>query len=257
MRSSSIQPRKQRKAQANAPAHLRHKALNAHLAESLLVKYNRRSFPLVKGDTVKVLRGIFHGHEEKVASVDIRLGKVTVEGVTATKADGTKTARTIDPSNLVITRLNLTDPKRRGRLTRTSRIDEAARARIQAELEQEAKAQKAEIEKFKRDLQEREAAEREKRREKGPQEARVDPVTQKPMLAPKAPEPGPQAEGATPPVAPTREPPAAPPAGAAPDKEEPSEPETKPGPGAAGGKTPASAAPADEEKKRQKKEADQ
>lgn len=183
--SQSVQPRKQRRAHFQAPYHLRHKELAAHLSEALLVKYNRRSFPLAKGDTVKVLRGAFRGHEEKVASVDLKLRKITVEGVTVTKAKGTKVARPVEASNLLITRLNLTDPLRRERLTRTARLDEATKAKLKDELEKEAKAQQKEIESFKKQLAERETEEKEKRKEEGDLEAKVDPVTQKPVLAPK------------------------------------------------------------------------
>lgn len=183
---SSLQARKQRLHAANAPLHQRHRRLAAHFGEQLLVRYNRRSFPLVKGDTVKVMRGAFRGHEDKVASVDLKIGKVTVEGVTTTKADGTKKARPVDPSNLLITRLNLTDPMRRERLTRTAKVDEATKKKLQQELEAEAKSQKAEIEKFKKTLADREAQEKEKRRaEEGETEPAVDPVTQKPVMAPK------------------------------------------------------------------------
>lgn len=182
----STQPRKQRKARYDAHLQRRHTTLNAHLGEALLVKYNRRSFPLVKGDTVKVMRGAFRGHEDKIASVDVQIGKVTVEGVTNTKADGTKKARPVDPSNLVIIRLNLTDPLRRERLLRTGKVDDAKREQLKKELDAEAKSQKAEIEKFKKSLEDREAAEKEKRRaEEGDVAPKVDPVTQKPILAPK------------------------------------------------------------------------
>jgi len=182
----STQPRKQRKARYDAHLQVRHATLNAHLGEALLVKYNRRSFPLVKGDTVKVVRGAFRGHEDKIASVDLHLGKVTVEGVTNTKADGTKKARPVDPSNLVITRLNLTDPLRRDRLLRTGKVDATKREQLKKELDAEAKSQKAEIEKFKKSLEEREAAEKEKRRaEEGETEIKVDPVTQKPIVVQK------------------------------------------------------------------------
>lgn len=184
--SPSIQPRKQRYALHNASIHTAHRGLAAHLAEALLLKYNRRSFPLVKGDTVKVMRGAFRGHEEKVASVDVHIRKVTVEGVTNTKADGTKKARPVDPSNLLITRLNLTDPLRRERLVRTAKVDETTKAKLKQELEAESKSQKAEIEKFKKTLAEREQKEKDKRRaEEGEVEAKVDPVTQKPVLEPK------------------------------------------------------------------------
>lgn len=183
---SSIQPRKQRKALIDAPLHRRHRELAAHLGEALLVKYNRRSLPLVKGDTVKVVRGAFRGHEDKIASIDHTSLTVIVEGVTVTKADGTKKPRPVDPSNLVITRLNLTDPLRRERLLGGAKIDEATKAKLKAELEKESQAQKAEIEAFKRTIEERKEAERKKRREEmGETEAQVDPVTQKPIVAPK------------------------------------------------------------------------
>src|SRR6267143_162529 len=163
--SHSIQARKQRKAWFNAPLHVRRKQIASHLAETLILKYNRRALPVVKGDVVKVMRGAFRGHEDKVASVDLKLRKVTVEGVTLTKADGKKKAKPIDPSNLLITKLNLTDKLRRGRLLRTAKVDAATKSKLEAELEKEDKSQKAEIDKFKAELAKREEDEKQKRRE--------------------------------------------------------------------------------------------
>lgn len=182
--SQSIQPRKQRKALALAPLHVRRKQVASHLTESLILKYNRRALPLVKGDVVRVMRGAFRGHEEKIASIDLKLRKVTVEGVTITKADGKKKAKPLDGSNLLITKLNLTDKLRRERLTRTLRLDEAAKAKLREELEKEAKAQVKEIETFKEELQKRQEAEKAERREEGDLAATVNPVTQKPELKP-------------------------------------------------------------------------
>src|SRR6185503_530206 len=99
--TQSKQPRKQRYVLFNAPLHIRRKQIASHLSETLILRYNRRSIPVVKGDVVKVMRGAYRGHEDKVASVDLRLRKVTVEGVTITKADGKKKARPIDASNLL------------------------------------------------------------------------------------------------------------------------------------------------------------
>lgn len=183
--SKSIQPRKQRKVWYNAPLHTRRKQIASHLAENLILRYNRRALPVVKGDVVKVMRGAFRGHEDKIASVDLKLRKVTVEGVTITKADGKKKAKPVDPSNLLITKLNLTDKLRRERITSSARLDEATRAKLREELEKEAKAQAKEIEKFKAELAAREAAEKAERAKEGGQEAAVDPVTQKPELRPK------------------------------------------------------------------------
>lgn len=178
----SRQPRKQRKALYQAPLHQRHKKLASHLAEPLLVKYNRRSMPVVKGDTVRVLRGAYRGHEDKVASVDLSMMKVTVEGVTNMKADGTRVARAIDPSNLLITKLNLTDARRRERLTRTAKVDESKRKELEKELEEEAKAQAEEIEAFKERLAREEAERKAKAREEGESAPTVDPVTQEPII---------------------------------------------------------------------------
>lgn len=177
-RIQSVQPRKQRKAAGQAPLHQRHKKLAAHMAEPLIIRYNRRSLPVVRGDTVKVMRGVYRGHEEKIASVDLKMQKVTVEGVTIVKADGTKVARAVDPSNLLITKLNLTDPRRRDRLTRVAKVDEETRKKLAKELEEEAKAQEDEIRQFTERLAQEEAERKAKAREEGDLEAGIDPVTQ-------------------------------------------------------------------------------
>ena len=115
-RTSSRQPRKQRKAMYDAPHHIARKAMASHLSEELLLKYNRRSLTLVKGDEVKVLRGDFAGKTGKVIGVDAAARRVTVDGVVNKKADGTEVARAIHASNLLIVKLNLEDNRRRSKL---------------------------------------------------------------------------------------------------------------------------------------------
>ena len=112
----STQPRKERKTLYNLPVHLNRARIASHLDEPLLFKYQTRSTTLRKGDTVRVLRGEYAGTTGKVLEVDTRARKVTVDGVTVTKADATQKPRPLDPSNLVITKLNLDDPKRREKL---------------------------------------------------------------------------------------------------------------------------------------------
>ena len=109
----STQPRKERKTLYNLPTHKARARMASHLDEPLLLKYNTRSITLRKGDTVRIMRGEFAGTSGKVLEVDTRTGKVTVDGVTVSKAKATQVARPLDPSNLVITKLDLTDPKRR------------------------------------------------------------------------------------------------------------------------------------------------
>ncbi len=114
--SYSSQPRKQRLQRYNAPHHQARKQMASHLSEELLLKYNRRSITVIKGDEVKVLRGDFAGNSGKVLTIDAKARKVTVEKVINKKADGTEVARLIDPSNLLIVKLNLEDKRRRAKL---------------------------------------------------------------------------------------------------------------------------------------------
>ena len=108
----SIQPRKQRKALYNAPAHARGKHLSATLSKDLRADLGKRSLPVRSGDKVRVLRGDFKGHEGEVLTVDYNSYKVTIEEVTLSKPDGTATFLPVDPSNLVIIEADLKDDRR-------------------------------------------------------------------------------------------------------------------------------------------------
>jgi large subunit ribosomal protein L24 len=112
MATTSSRPRKQRKAQANAPLHERGRTLGAPLAPALRELYKKRSLRVVKGDTVKVLRGDHRGEEGVVDEVDVKHGALLVHGVSITKADNTEVPRPVHPSNVQITKLNLKDKRR-------------------------------------------------------------------------------------------------------------------------------------------------
>lgn len=115
---SSKQVRKQRKYRARAPLHIKQKFLSAHLAKELMKKYGRRNIRVRKGDTIKVMRGEFKKHIGKVEKVFIKKSKIQIEGVNVVKKDGTKVPYLIDPSNLMITILDLTDKRRQMKLGR-------------------------------------------------------------------------------------------------------------------------------------------
>ena len=108
----STQPRKQRKWRANAPLHAKQKLLNVHLAKELRTKYHKRSVTIRNGDTVKVMRGQYKGKTGKIDQVDIKRTKVIITGIEQSKKDGTKSFVPFEPSNILITELNLTDKKR-------------------------------------------------------------------------------------------------------------------------------------------------
>jgi large subunit ribosomal protein L24 len=109
---ASKQPRKQRKYRANAPLHIKRKFMNARLTKELAKKYSRRSFPLRKGDTVKIVRGQFKGKTGNVERVDVKKSILYVAGIEVAKREGRKSFPPINPSNVMITELALEDKKR-------------------------------------------------------------------------------------------------------------------------------------------------
>jgi large subunit ribosomal protein L24 len=116
----STKARKQRKALFNAPAHARRRSVASHLSEGLKRDYNKRSAHVISGDTVMVIRGDEEiiGTEGKVASVDTRTGRLTIEGITIPQADGTEVNRPIHASNVMITKLDVSDNWRKNKLIR-------------------------------------------------------------------------------------------------------------------------------------------
>jgi large subunit ribosomal protein L24 len=56
------------------------------------------------------------GVEGKVSSVNTKTGRIIVEGITMPKADGTMKARPVHSSNVIITKLDLTDKRRKAKL---------------------------------------------------------------------------------------------------------------------------------------------
>lgn len=166
----SIQPRKQRKMRYNAPIHRRRKMIASHLAEELMLKYNKRSVTVKKGDTVKIIRGGLKGLIGKVASVDTKKMKITVEGATAAKADKSQVARPIDPSNVIITHLDLSDPWRskkigEGKIKRKRKIKEK-KEEIKKEKAEKGVEEKKGVKKEERTEELKEKAEEEEKKEK-------------------------------------------------------------------------------------------
>jgi len=118
MKIESRQPRKQRKARYNASLHQRQKLISAQLGPELKAKYNKRNISVKLGDTVMVMRGDHTGTEGKVELVDLKRGIIIVEGVSVPKADGTEVPRPVQPSNVMITKLELDDDIRKLTLNR-------------------------------------------------------------------------------------------------------------------------------------------
>ena len=118
MWKSSSKQRKQRKFRSGAPLHVKQKFVHTHLSKDLRKKYSKRSIGLRKGDKIKVMLGQFRKHEGKVERIDLKKTRVFVNGVEITKKDGTKKMLALNPSNLMITELNLDDKFRQKSLER-------------------------------------------------------------------------------------------------------------------------------------------
>jgi len=164
----------------NAPLHKKRKWISSHLAENLLLKYDRRSLPVVKGDTVKVMRGNYRGHEDKISNVNVRDQTVEIEGVTLTNAKGKKIAKPLHASKLLITKLNVTDKWRRRKLEKG--LSETAKK----EIEEEAKEQLKILEAEKKAAEEAAKAEEAVKAEEKQKEETQEPLKEEEV--PKAPE---------------------------------------------------------------------
>ena len=99
----SKQPRKQRKANYDAPLHAKANALNCNLSKELRAKEKKRTVRIKKGDKVIVVRGRFKKRSGTVTSVNIKKGAAFVEGVVYKKQNGKEVLASLQPSNLVIT----------------------------------------------------------------------------------------------------------------------------------------------------------
>lgn len=86
----------------SAPMHRRQNAVAAALSDKLREEYKKRSLPVKKGDTVEIMRGDFRGSKGKIIKVDLKSMRISIEGVTVQKADGSERFYPMHPSNVRI-----------------------------------------------------------------------------------------------------------------------------------------------------------
>lgn len=86
----------------SAAMHRRQKAVVAALSDKLREERKKRSLPVKKGDTVEVMRGDFREHKGKIIEVNLKSGRISIEGVTMQKADGSERFYPVHPSNVRI-----------------------------------------------------------------------------------------------------------------------------------------------------------
>jgi len=118
-------PRKQRKQLYQAPLHKRYKIFSAPLSRDLKKSHGIKTLPIRSGDTIRIMRGERKGMEGKVSGIDRTNYRVSIEGVTREKVDGTAVPIPIHPSKVMITNLNLDDKWRKEILKRKGKGEEA------------------------------------------------------------------------------------------------------------------------------------
>ncbi|MCE9653343.1 MAG: 50S ribosomal protein L24 [Nitrosarchaeum sp.] len=99
-----------------ASFHTRSKQLGSQLSEDLRKKYGKKSVRVIKGDSIKIVRGEFKGVDGKISKVLTKKNSVSVEGVKKEKTKGEKFDVYIHTSNLLVTDLNTDDKWRIAKL---------------------------------------------------------------------------------------------------------------------------------------------
>jgi len=99
-----------------AANHTRSKQLGATLSKELREKYASRSVRVIKGDTVRIMRGEFKGIDGKVTQVSTEKNSIAVEGIKREKLKGGNVDIYIHTSNVMITGMNLDDKWRQNKL---------------------------------------------------------------------------------------------------------------------------------------------
>lgn len=114
----SVKPKRQHKFAKLAPLHIKQKFMRSHLSKELRQKLKKRNIQVRKGDEVKVMRGQFRGKTGKVNKVMLKRVRVFVEGAENIKRDGAKAFYPLHPSNLMITKIESDDKKRKKAMER-------------------------------------------------------------------------------------------------------------------------------------------
>ncbi len=114
----SAKPRKQRKFRFTAPLHERQNFVNVHISKELSSKLGikRRAIEVRKGDTVKVMAGDHKGKSGKVLDVNLKTGKIKVDGVVRKNAKAKDLQIPLHASSVYLTDLDLSDKLRKADL---------------------------------------------------------------------------------------------------------------------------------------------
>jgi len=98
------------------PKHKRDKMVGAILEDSLRKQYGKKNIRVIKGDSVRVMRGEYKGVEGKVERVNTEHATFHIEGIQREKIRGGQVKVPIHSSNVMVISLNLDDDHRSKKL---------------------------------------------------------------------------------------------------------------------------------------------
>jgi len=99
----------------------------SNLSNNLKKEYNTRSLRIVKGDSVKIMRGEYKGVEGKVEKLNTVKGRLSIEGVQREKIKGGQVKVQIHASNVRIMSLHLDDKYRKNKLGNQEQINKSSK----------------------------------------------------------------------------------------------------------------------------------
>jgi large subunit ribosomal protein L24 len=99
----------------------------SNLSNNLKKEYSTKSLRIVKGDSVKIMRGEYKGVEGKVEKLNTLKGRLSIEGVQREKIKGGQVKVQIHASNVRITSLHLDDKYRKKKIGYQEQINKSSR----------------------------------------------------------------------------------------------------------------------------------
>jgi large subunit ribosomal protein L24 len=111
------------------PKHQRDKMVGAILEDSLRKQYGRKNVRVIKGDSVRVMRGEYKGVEGKVEKVHTQRATFHIEGIQREKIRGGQVKVPIHSSNVMVIGLNLDDDYRTSKLQRGTNAESPSSAK--------------------------------------------------------------------------------------------------------------------------------
>jgi large subunit ribosomal protein L24 len=121
------------------PKHQRDKMVGAMLEDSLRKQYGRKTIRVIKGDSVRVMRGEYKGVEGKVEKVHTERATFHIEGIQREKIRGGQVKVPIHSSKVMVIGLNLDDDYRSSKLQRgtNAELPSASKADVKARKKEE------------------------------------------------------------------------------------------------------------------------